>query len=325
MASQYAAAVNAQSKGNAEAALASFAKAVELDPKFGLGYQGLAVMSRNLGRLQDAEKYAGEALQYLDNMTERERYATRGYYYIRTGDFQQCVTEYAELISRYPADVPAHNQRASCLARLRDMRAAVDEMKQVVAILPNQPVYRSNLAVLLNYSGEFAAAEQEIRTIQEPTARALGALALSQQGQGLAREAAETYKKISTMDAWGASFGPAGLADIAVYEGRFADAVKLFEQGAAADLAAKKPDAAAMKFAALASAHLAAGQDRAATAAAEKALEHSTSAPIRFLTARVFAEAGSTANARRRWRLRSRRSSPPSSRPTARSSRAAWR
>ena len=131
--------VNAQSKGNAEAALASFAKTVELDPKFGLGYQGLAVMSRNLGRLQDAEKYAGEALQYLDNMTERERYATRGYYYIRTGDFQQCVTEYGELISRYPADVPAHNQRASCLAQLRDMRAAVDEMKQVVKILPNRP------------------------------------------------------------------------------------------------------------------------------------------------------------------------------------------
>ena len=58
VASHYAAAVNAQSRGNAEEALASFAKAVQLDPKFGLGYQGLAVMSRNLGRLQDAEKYA---------------------------------------------------------------------------------------------------------------------------------------------------------------------------------------------------------------------------------------------------------------------------
>ena len=43
VASHYAAAVNAQSRGNAEEALASFSKAVELDPKFGLGYQGLAV------------------------------------------------------------------------------------------------------------------------------------------------------------------------------------------------------------------------------------------------------------------------------------------
>lgn len=298
VASQYAAAVNAQSRGNAEEALASFAKAVELDPKFGLGYQGLAVMSRNMGRLQDAEKYAGEALQYLDNMTERERYATRGYYANRTGDFQQCVSEYGELIARYPADVPAHNQRAACLARLRDMRAAIDEMKQVVAILPNQPVYRSNLAALLIYSGEFKAAEDNVRAIKEPDARALGVLALSQQGQGLVREAAETYQQITTMDAWGASFGRAGVADLAAYEGRFAEAVKLYEEGAAADLAVKKPDVAALKLAALASAHLATGQNKAAAAAAEKALAHSTSAPIRFLTARVFAEAGDVKRAK---------------------------
>src|SRR5688500_3734568 len=297
-ASQHARAVTAQSRGTAEQALASFAKAVELDPKFGLGYQGLAVMSRNMGRLQDAEKYAGEALQYLDNMTERERYATRGYYANRTGDFQQCVSEYGALITRYPADVPPHNQRAACLARLRDMRAAIDEMKQVVAILPNQPVYRSNLAALLILSGEFKAAEDNMRAIKEPEARALGVLALSQQGQGLVREAAETYQQMTTMDAWGASFGRAGVADLAAYEGRFAEAVKLYEQGVAADLAAKKPDVAALKLAALASAHLATGQNKAAAAAAEKALAHSTSAPIRFLTARVLAEAGDVKRAK---------------------------
>ena len=53
VARHYAAAVTAQSRGNAEEALQSFVRAVELDPKFGLAYQGLAVMSANLGRLQD--------------------------------------------------------------------------------------------------------------------------------------------------------------------------------------------------------------------------------------------------------------------------------
>ena len=298
VASQYAAALDAQSRGNAEQALASFTKAVELDPKFGLGYQGLAVMSRNVGRLQDSEKYAGEALKYLDNMTERERYATRGYYANRTGDFQQCVSEYGELIKRYPADVPAHNQRAACLRALGDRRAAIDEMKQVVAILPNQPIYRSNLSVLLIYAGEFKAADDNIRAIKEPEARMLGVLGLSQQGQGLVREAAETYQRITTMDAWGASFGRAGVADLAAYEGRFAEAVKLYEQGVAADIAAKKPDAAALKLASLALVHLATGQHKAAAAAAERALAHSKSAAIRFLTARVFAEAGDVKQAK---------------------------
>ena len=40
-------------------------KAVELDPKFGVGYQLLAVASRNLGKLQDAEKYINEALRHI--------------------------------------------------------------------------------------------------------------------------------------------------------------------------------------------------------------------------------------------------------------------
>ena len=58
-------------------------------------------MSRNLGRLQDAEKYIKEALSYLDGMTEREKFATRAFYYRMTGDYQQCVKEYGELTARY--------------------------------------------------------------------------------------------------------------------------------------------------------------------------------------------------------------------------------
>ena len=56
------AAMDAQSRGKIPEALQHYAKAVELDPTFGLGYQGLSTMSRNLGHLQDAEKYAADAL-----------------------------------------------------------------------------------------------------------------------------------------------------------------------------------------------------------------------------------------------------------------------
>src|SRR4030095_7727189 len=47
---QYAAGVELQSKAKYEDARQAFLKAVELDPKFGLGYQSLAAMSRNVGR-----------------------------------------------------------------------------------------------------------------------------------------------------------------------------------------------------------------------------------------------------------------------------------
>ena len=85
-------------------------------------------------------------------------------------------------------------------------------------------------------------------------------------------------RRWSTMGAFGASFAAAGLGDLALYEGRFSDAVKIFEQSAAAAVTAKNPDVAAMKFAALAYAQLSRGQNAAAIAAADKALAKQQSA-----------------------------------------------
>ena len=85
----YAAAQEAASNNKFEDARQNASKAVELDPNFGVGYQLLSVASRNLGKLQDAEKYINEALKHLDGMTEREKYSTRGFYYRVAGDWPQ--------------------------------------------------------------------------------------------------------------------------------------------------------------------------------------------------------------------------------------------
>jgi tetratricopeptide (TPR) repeat protein len=165
-------------------------------------------------------------------------------------------------------------------------------MRRAVQILPKRVTYRANLALFADYAGDFATAEQEIQALESPDSHGIAALALSQVGQGRLAEAAETYRKLGAMDAWGSSFAEAGLGDLALYEGRLADAVRILEQGAAADLARKSTDNAAMKYAALAYAHLAQRQPAPALAAADKALANSTAVPIQFLIARIFVEAG---------------------------------
>ena len=154
----YAAAMDAMSRSRFEEARNGFARAVERDPKFGLAYAGMAIASRNLDNQQDAEKYVREAVRHLDGMTERERYRTRGMFYYLTNDYQACVKEYGDLIARYSADAAARNNLALCLTHLRDMPRAVEEMRQVVKILPNRGLYRENLALYTAYSGDFAAA-----------------------------------------------------------------------------------------------------------------------------------------------------------------------
>jgi tetratricopeptide (TPR) repeat protein len=295
----YAAAVEAQSTGKFEDARRSFLRAVELDPKFGLGYQGLAAMSTNVGQTEDANKYILEALRYLDGMTERERFSTRGLYSRMIGDYQQCGKDYGELIAKFPADTLGHAQRATCLAKLRDMRGALEEMQQAVKVLPNHVGYRTNLALFHDLAGDFESGEREFNAIQgEPQARTLVPLAYSQLGRGQLAEATATYERIGKMGALGASIAASGLGDIAVYQGRFQDAVRIFEAGATADVAAKNPDRAAIKHTSIAYAQLAAGRRAAAIAAAENALQASKSMAVRFLAARIFVETGAVEKAR---------------------------
>jgi Flp pilus assembly protein TadD len=179
----YSSAQNAASNGKFEEARRILLEAVKLDPQFGVGYQLLAVASRNLGQLQDAERYINEALRHITGMTERERLTTRGYFYRVTGDYQQCVKEYGDLISRYAADVVGRNQLALCSSQLRDLRRAVDEMRQVVKLLPKRAVFRENLALYANYASDFQLAEREARRRRAGRLRPLAWHCAAGQGQ----------------------------------------------------------------------------------------------------------------------------------------------
>jgi tetratricopeptide (TPR) repeat protein len=264
---------------------------VELDPKFGIGYQGLASMAFNLGKRQDAESYMKEALRHVDAMTERERYNTRGLYYFLTGDHKACVREYGDLVARYPVSPNARSNLALCLTYLREMPRAVDEMRRVVEILPNRAGYRTNLALYAGYATDFQTAEKEARAIQSNPYSQL-ALAFAQLGQGQLDQAADTYRKIGAEAGLGASLAASGLGDLAVLQGRYSDAVRILEEGAAADLASKNPDRAAAKFAAIAHAQALRRQTGPAVAAASRALANSQEPKIRFLAARTLVQAG---------------------------------
>ncbi len=295
----YAMGMEALSDSRNEDARKSFEKAVQRDPKFGAAYAAMAIASANVGQQQEAEQYVRQAVRHLDSMTERERYRTRGLFYYVTGDYQACVKEYSDLVGRYASDAAAHNNLALCSTKLRNLPMALGEMRRVVDILPKRALYRVNLALYAAYGSDFQTGEQEARVAEELGSRwGVFALAFAQLGQGQVVQATETYQRLGEIDELGASQAASGLGDLAIYEGRFSDAVRILEKGAATDVASKNPDRAAAKFAMLARAQLMRGQRGASIAAAELAMAISTAAKIRFLTARVLVEAGEITRAR---------------------------
>ena len=290
---EYAQAMQALSSSQFPEARAAFERALKIDPNFGLAYAGLATTASNMGQPQEAVKYVREAIRHVDRMTERERFRTRGLFYYLTNDYQACVKEYGDLLTQYEADVAARNNLALCSTKLRNMARARDEMTRVVAILPRRSMYRLNTSLYSTYAGDFATAEREAGVAQQLGDRwALQALALAKLGQNDFGAATAAYEELGRARGAGPSYTASGLADIALYQGRFGDAVRLLTEGAAADLEAQDTDRAAMKFAALAYAELSRGRRREAIAAADRAVANSNSVQVRFLAGRTYAEAG---------------------------------
>jgi eukaryotic-like serine/threonine-protein kinase len=299
---EYAAGMEALSNGKHQDALQSFSKAVDIDRNFGLGYGGMAIAARNLGQQEEAVKHIQSALGRLDRMTDREKYRIRALHFNITGDQEKCVEEYTTLVTKFPSDAGGFNNIAACLVQLRNIPKALEQMRQAAAILPKRTLYRFNISVDLSYSGDFQAGEREARALQtmDPTyPTGPVALAFAQLGQGQVSQAAETYPKLNGFGKIYESRGRSGLADLALYEGRFAEAVQILEQGAAEDLSNKYSDIAATKLAILAHTRLSQSNTKAAVSAAEDALSNSKSVKVRFLAGRTLAAAGQTARAQK--------------------------
>ena len=295
---EYAAALDLLSQGKLEEALQHFSQAVDLDANFGLAYAGMAAVSHNLGRGQDAEKFIKQAITKIDHMTERERFRTRALLYLQIADQQKCVDEYGALLGKYPSDTGALNNMATCLSHLRSMPMAVEKMRQVLAILPKRALYHVNLSVYSAYAGDFQTATKEAGvTLQLNPSYGPGfqAQALASLGQEQVSKAAEAYHNLEKNRP---SDAATGLADLAVYEGRFGEAVSMLEKGAAADTAAGRKDDAADKYSALAYTQLLREHKAPALEAAKNALALSQAPKTRFVAGRVYVAFGEAAMAK---------------------------
>jgi tetratricopeptide (TPR) repeat protein/predicted Ser/Thr protein kinase len=294
--------VDEQFAGNFQAAFDSFQKASQLDPKFARPYTGMAAMAQNLGRPGDAVKYMKLAMQNEASMTERERYRNLGLYDLTTGDWQNCVDEYKQLVARYPADRVGQNNLASCYVQLRKAPEALAAAKQAVAIVPKGVGQQLNLAFISAFAGDFSASETVARTaleISPSAAQGYLVLAEAQLGEGEMDKAADSYHQLERFGAPGVSTANAGLADLAAYQGKYSEAAAILTQGATADVANKSTDNAARKYAALGNVEILQGHNATALSDFDKALKNSQSTSIKFLAAMGYVDAGDEAKAQK--------------------------
>jgi tetratricopeptide (TPR) repeat protein/predicted Ser/Thr protein kinase len=297
---EYAKAQNLLWDGKWEEALPHYQQATILDPDMGRAYAGYAVASMNLGRRGDADKYFRQALTHIDRMTEREKYRTRGSYFLMLGEPAKAIDEYSALLKAYPYDDAGHSNLAFSYFESREMQKAAEEERRDVEINPRGMMQRTNLALYEAYAGNFQNAVKDAQDVvkRDPkNVSALDALAMGYLGDGEVAKAAAVYEKMRPLSPRGASTSAIGLADVALSEGRLKDAAEILDKGIAGDEAAKNADAAAIKLNRLAYAYFTEGETKRALAAADRALTFSRDPVILYGAGHIAAEAGQTAKA----------------------------
>jgi tetratricopeptide (TPR) repeat protein len=167
--------------------------------------------------------------------------------------------------------------------------------RRAIDLYPKNVPQRNNFGLIAMYAGDFETGVREQETVLRMNPQfvlAYVGLALSQLGAGRPQEALATWNKLAAAGPAGTSAAAAGLADLALYQGRIDDARRILEPAIEADVAAKNADEAARKLTTLAEADLARGDSAAAIAAADRAMGMSGDIAVVVSAARVLIAAG---------------------------------
>jgi serine/threonine protein kinase/tetratricopeptide (TPR) repeat protein len=297
----YAEAQELDDLGKPDEAIDWLHKALDYDPNFGRAYAILAVVYYNRQQYQEARNYIQEALKRIDQMTDREKYRTRGIYSLITRNFKKAIEEYSALLNQFPGDYVAHANLALAYFFARNMPKALEEERLDIEHNPQSVTSRFNMTWYALAAGEFQAVEDEARTIwelQPDHEDVYVTLALSQLTQGRIAQATAAYEKLGTLSSMGASLAATGMADIAVYEGRLKDAVTILEKGIPFDRKNDWTYNAADKEIMLAQTQLSQGKKELALRTVDQAIEMNRNSEVLFSAAQLYLDAGQVDKAR---------------------------
>ncbi len=289
----YSAAQQQQWNGRLEEAAKLWLEATAADPGFGRAYAGLAAVSSNLSRASDADKYYKLALAQIDHMTDREKFRTRGGYFLSVRD-RKAIAEFSSLVAKFPSDTAGYANLALAYCYARDMAKAVVEGRKAIELYPKNTLQRNNLALYSLYAGDTASAAREAHTVlgQNPQfLKAFIVLALSQMLEGKAAEAIKSYQDLQAVSATGAAMGLTGLADIAMYQGKFSDAAAMIDKAIPPGVDRPVGESAVRKLLIVAESELARNNAAKAVADAEKAMKASDSDAVLFTAAQILIHA----------------------------------
>jgi tetratricopeptide (TPR) repeat protein/predicted Ser/Thr protein kinase len=280
--------------GDTPGAITHLQRAVTLDPEFGLAHAILAIADDDKGHEQDARDELAAAMRYVDRLPDRDRLKVLGdYYETVTFDSPRAIASYQQLLARWPDDLAAGVNLAIAYEEAGDLERSAAITGRLAKTHPYDLMLQINRASDLLMTSQLpeaiVAAHQVMETFPRPPSRAYEIAAFASYVLGRRADADTAFAELAKLDP---QEGLEEQADVAIAEGRLADAGKLLDQAVGRDRTAGDGEHGEHDQAMIAAVALRRGDLAGARAAAARI---TGATQDHFLAALVELEAGETA------------------------------
>ena len=133
-------------------------------------------------------------------MSEREKYRTRGGYYLLIRNPDNAIDEFSALVKQFPADTAGIANLAFAYFVKRDMANALTWGRRAIEIYPKNVPQRNNFGLIAMYAGDFETGAREQKTVLQMNSQfvlAYVGLALSELGAGRPEQALATWNRLA--------------------------------------------------------------------------------------------------------------------------------
>jgi tetratricopeptide (TPR) repeat protein len=154
-------------KSQTVAAIASFERAIAIDPNFAIAYYYLSIAFDNAGDMASSRKYAKQAFRLVDRVSDYERAQIVPTYYRATGELYKEIDALQLSIRNYPQRWEFPNQLGVVYVDLGQYEEGLKEALEGTRVQPNiEPPYRRQLDayICLNRLPEARQLAEKLRT-----------------------------------------------------------------------------------------------------------------------------------------------------------------
>src|SRR5262249_11302813 len=131
-----------QKRGELDAAVGSFQRAVEIDPREIDAHYQLGRIARQQGRPNEAVQHFEHVVRLDPAHSQNEIWRETGLVYYDDGQYQDALEMFDKFLDKRPSDAEGRYWRGMTLSRLGRENEAMQEMQSCVESVRSAPAYK---------------------------------------------------------------------------------------------------------------------------------------------------------------------------------------